>query len=41
MGMNVTELARRFEQSLSTVTYACRRGEQMAIKQDYQLVSNK
>ena len=34
-------LARRFEQRPSTVTYACQRGEQMAIKQNYQLVSNK
>lgn len=41
LGMSVTELARKFEQRPSTVTYACRRGEQMAIKQSYQLVSNK
>jgi hypothetical protein len=41
LGMSVTELARRFEQRPSTVTYECRRGEQMAIKQNYQLISNK
>jgi hypothetical protein len=35
--MSVTELAKRFEQSPSTVTYECRRGEQMAIKQNYSL----
>ena len=34
-------LARRFEQRASTATYACQRGEQMAIKQDYQFVSHK
>ena len=41
LGMSVAELARRFEQRTSTVTYTCRRGEQMAIKQNYQLFSNK
>ncbi len=39
--MGVTELARRFEQRPSTLIYACRRVKQMAIKQNYQLVSNK
>jgi len=30
LGMSVTELARRFEQRPSAITYACRRGEKCA-----------